>query len=62
MFADSFLGILLHAGINGGVYAQTIVIEVVGCAIGFVVLIAEAVERILLPLAFVYLILLHVPL
>ena len=57
MFAHRFLGILLHARIDGGIYAKSILIEVVWCAIGLVVFIAETIEWVLFPLAFIYLVL-----
>ena len=62
MFAHCLLCILLHTRVDGGIDAQTVLVEVVWCAIGFVVLIAETIERIFLPLAEVNLILQHVPL
>ena len=62
MFAHSLFGILLHTRVDGGIDAQTILVEVVRCAIRLVVLLAETIERIFLPLAEVNLILQHVPL
>ena len=62
MFADGLLGILLHACVDGSIDAETIVVEVVWGAVGFGVLVAEAIERILLPLAEVDIVLEHVPL
>ena len=62
MLTDSFFGILLHTRVNGGIDAKTILIEIVWCAVWFVVLVAETIERILFPLAEVDLVLQHIPL
>ena len=50
MFAHRLFGVALHARVEGGVDFQTILIQVVGCSVGFVVLVAEAVERVFVPL------------
>ena len=62
MLDDGLLGILLHACVDGSIDAETIVVEVVWGAVGFGVLVAEAVKRVLLPLAEIDMVLHLVPL
>ena len=49
MFRHGFLRILLHLVIDGGVYAQAVPVEVVLRAVGLLVLVEPAVNRVLAP-------------
>ena len=62
VLAHRFLGVPLHTGVDGGVDLQTILIDVVLGAIRFLVLLAESVKRIVVPLVRIYFVLLFVPL
>ena len=62
VLADRLLGILLHTRVEGGIDTQSVLIEVVMRAVGFGVLLAEAVQRVIVPLIAVDLVLQLVPL
>ena len=56
-----FFSVALHARVDSGVNAQSVLIDVVVGTVGLGVLVAEAVERVVVPHVFVDLILLLVP-
>ncbi len=49
MFLHGLFGIGLHAGVNGGVYFQTVVVEVIFCAVGLAGFLNPAEERVCSP-------------
>ena len=61
MLCYGFFSVALHARVDSGVDAQSVLIDVVVGAVGLGVLVAEAVERVVVPHVFVDLILLLVP-
>ena len=49
MRIDSILGILLHARVEGGEHLQTILVYIIRCTVFLEILVAPAIERVLLP-------------
>ena len=49
VFGHGLLGVLLHAGVDGGVDLKSIGVEVVGFAVGLLVFVAPAIEWVCLP-------------
>ncbi len=62
VFCYRLLGIALHTGIDGGIDFQTILIDIVVRTVGFGILLAKTVQRVVVPLIAVDGILLLVPL
>ena len=61
MLGHGLFGILLHARVDGSVYLQSVGIEVVLLAVLLGVLLAPAVEGVVLPVERVFVVLLHLP-
>ena len=61
MFRHRFFGIALHAGVEGGVDLQTVLVDIVFVTVGFLVLLTKTIEGIILPIPTVNLVLLFVP-
>ena len=61
MFIHSLLGILLHPGIYGGIYLQSVRIDIVWFSLFVPVLVAPSIQRVIFPVDGICNIFCHVP-